>query len=364
MVTSASPTTDSVAPSPAMAEATPVKEDGGLFEQDVDLLSPNRNLAPLTARRDGHGPAGGRRLPAERSDPHLRHPALCAGRGHPAGHLPGLPARPWPSTTRVKPWRSTPPRRTAPWRSPLWWPPRVWDSMPCRPGSCSRPWRAACPPSGSCCTATTSRPKSSSSPSTGASPWCSTTGTTSNFSPGWRPPAPTGARAGAVHAGHRMPHPRVHPHRSPRQQVRLRPRSAGVGAAASGRLFLGLGGWSPRPHRFPDLRAATPPGPGRGDGRGPCPGALPRPSLPRPQRRRWARHPLRRLRRSAEHPGVGAGGGRGGGRGLQGERSWSCPGCCASRAVPWWPRPDSPSTRWEAARRFPACGPTCRWMAA
>ena len=55
MVTSASPTTDSVAPSPGMAVAAPANEDGGLHEQDVDLLSPNRNLAPLTARRDGQG---------------------------------------------------------------------------------------------------------------------------------------------------------------------------------------------------------------------------------------------------------------------------------------------------------------------
>lgn len=55
MVTSASPTTDSVTPSPGKAVATPAKEDGEFYEQDVDLLSPNRNLAPLTARCDTQG---------------------------------------------------------------------------------------------------------------------------------------------------------------------------------------------------------------------------------------------------------------------------------------------------------------------
>ncbi len=44
------------------------------------------------------------------------------------------------------------------------------------------------------------------------------------------------------------------------------------------------------------------------------------------------------------------------------ERDLELPGCCASRAAPWWPRLASPCTRSAAASRSPACAPTCRWM--
>ncbi|KAF0652472.1 diaminopimelate decarboxylase [Cyanobium sp. Copco_Reservoir_LC18] len=50
MVTSASPATDPVAP----LSAAPIAS-GGPFEQGADPLSPNRNLAPLTARLDALG---------------------------------------------------------------------------------------------------------------------------------------------------------------------------------------------------------------------------------------------------------------------------------------------------------------------
>ncbi|MDM7951948.1 MAG: diaminopimelate decarboxylase [Cyanobium sp. CZS 25K] len=53
MVTSASPATDSVAPAPVAPVATGL--DGSPFESQSDRLSPNRNLAPLSARLDGLG---------------------------------------------------------------------------------------------------------------------------------------------------------------------------------------------------------------------------------------------------------------------------------------------------------------------
>ncbi|WP_216900214.1 diaminopimelate decarboxylase [Synechococcus sp. CCY 9618] len=55
MVTSASPTTDSLAPSPGAGSTVSAEEGGVAYENDVDLLSPNRNLAPITARCDGRG---------------------------------------------------------------------------------------------------------------------------------------------------------------------------------------------------------------------------------------------------------------------------------------------------------------------
>ncbi|KEF41115.1 MAG: diaminopimelate decarboxylase [Cyanobium sp. CACIAM 14] len=59
MVTSASPTTDPttdpVAPSPGTPAVITPGEGAAAFEQDVDPVSPNRNLAPLTAQLDGLG---------------------------------------------------------------------------------------------------------------------------------------------------------------------------------------------------------------------------------------------------------------------------------------------------------------------
>ncbi len=277
-----------------------------------------------------------------------RHAAVRLRRGPPAGPVPGggrgLRRRRRLRDQGVPVPGHGPPRRTR----------RGCTSTSPPAASCTSPWPPACPPSAWCCTATTSP------------------------TPSWRGAREVGVgrivvdsfdeldRLEALHGadgrvprvllrvtpGHRGPHPRVHPHRAGRLEVRLHPvdRRRRLGGRAGAGVAGRRAGGHPLPHRQPGVRGRLLPRRGRRGG--------PVVQRARPARavdRRRAGRGLRRGRGGTDDHRVG----RRRPRRVRRARA-SPPGSPPSRAGPSWPRPRSPCTRSARSRTCPASAPTCR----